>query len=71
MACDEVARMRAALQQLHAEARHQAERARAGERNDRRNRNRGRSDALAYIHRRLHRAAAALERHIITHGCQE
>ena len=71
MACDELVRMRNALQQLHAEARHQSERARTAERNDRRSRNRGRSDALAYIHRRLHRAAAALERHIITHRCQE
>lgn len=63
--------MRANLQKLHQEAKHQRERARMAERNDRRSRNRGRSDALSYIHRRLHRAAAALERHIITHGCQE
>ncbi len=63
--------MRANLRKLHEEAKHERERARAAERNDRRSSNRGRSDALAYIHRRLHRAATALERHIITHGCQE
>jgi hypothetical protein len=26
---------------------------------------------LPYIHRRMHRVAAELERHIFTHGCQE
>ena len=71
MGCEELARMRANLQKLHQEAKYQRERARIAERNDRRTRNRGRSDALAYIHRRLHRAAAALERHIISHRCQE
>jgi hypothetical protein len=71
MGCEELARMRADLQTLHREAKHQREHARAAERSDRRSRNRGRSDALAYIHRRLHRAAAALERHIIVHRCQE
>ena len=71
MGCEELARMRAHLQKLHQEARHQRERARLAEHNERRSRVRGRSDALAYLHRRLHRAAAALERHIITHGCQE
>ncbi|HEU5403810.1 MAG TPA: hypothetical protein VFU86_20815 [Terriglobales bacterium] len=63
--------MRANLQKLHQEAKLQSERSRIAERNDRRSRHRGRSDALAYIHRRLHRAAAALERHILTHRCQE
>ncbi len=63
--------MRANLQKLHQEAKHRRERVLMAERNDRRSRNRGRSDALAYIYRRLHRAAAALERHLITHGCQE
>jgi hypothetical protein len=71
MGCEELARMRADLQKLHLEAKHQQERVRVAERNDQRSRNRGRSGALAYIHRRLHRAAAALERHILTHGCQE
>lgn len=63
--------MRADLQKLHLEAKHQRERVRVAGRNDRRFRNRGRSGALAYIHRRLHRAAAALEQHLLTHGCQD
>ena len=71
MACEELVRMRADLQRLHAEDRHQMERTRTGERNDRRSRHRGRSDALVYIQRRLHRAAAALERHVLDHRCQE
>jgi hypothetical protein len=71
MGCEELARMRASLKELHQEAKRQRERAHAAERNDRRSRHRGRSDALVYIHRRLHRAAAALERHILSHGCQK
>ncbi len=63
--------MRADLQHLHLEAKHQRERVRIAEHNDRRSRTRGHSGSLAYIHRRLHRAAAALERHLLTHGCQE
>jgi hypothetical protein len=63
--------MRGSLRQLREEAKRRREHARGAERNDRRTHNRGGSDALVYMERRLHRATSELEQHIIFHRCQE
>ncbi len=70
MACEELVRMRAGVHQLHREAIRERNRIRLAEHDDRRSRNRGRSDALAHLQRRIHSAIAALEHHILSHGCQ-
>ncbi len=71
MACEDLVGMRLSLRHLREEAKRQREHARQAERNDRRSYDRGGSDALVYMERRLHRATSALEQHIITHHCQE
>lgn len=63
--------MRVSLRQLRDEAKRQREHARQAELQDRRSYDRGGSDALVYMHRRLHRATAELEQHIVLHNCQE
>jgi hypothetical protein len=71
MACEQLVGMRVSLRQLREEAKRQRDHAREAERNDRRAYDRGGSDALVYMERRLHRATTALEEHIIIHRCQE
>lgn len=71
MACEHLVGMRVTLRQLREEAKRRRDHARQAERNDRRRCDRGGSDALVYMERRLHRATSELERHVITHRCQE
>jgi hypothetical protein len=71
MACEQLVGMRVTLRQLRDEAKRRRDHAREAERNDRRSSDRGGSDALVYMERRLHRATADLEQHIIFHRCQE
>ena len=71
MACEQLVGMRGTLRQLREEAKRRRNHAREAERNDRRTFDRGGSDALVYMERRLHRATSELEQHIVTHRCQE
>jgi hypothetical protein len=71
MACEQLLGMRVSLRQLREEAKRRRDHAREAERNDRRSQDRGGSDALVYMERRLHRATTELEQHIIFHRCQD
>jgi len=71
MACDQLVRMRLSLRELHAEAKRRRTGARQAAEANRRADYRGGSDALVYMQRRLHRATAELEQHILVHNCQE
>jgi hypothetical protein len=71
MACEQLLGMRVSLRQLREEAKRGRGHAREAERNDRRSQDRGGSDALVYMERRLHRATTELEQHIIFHRCQD
>ncbi len=71
MTCDEVVRMRGAISLLLSETKKKRVSARDSMASDRRAFSRGGSDLVVFLERKIHRATAALEQHIATHGCQE
>lgn len=71
MACDQLVGLREEIRHLSKEIRQLQERASKATRNCRRTGLRSGSDAIAYMHRRVQRASAELERHISHHNCQE
>ena len=69
--CDDLVRMREAVSQLRSETNKKRLSARDAIARDRRACSRGGSDLVIFMERKLHRATAALEHHLATHGCQE